>query len=61
VGQPNWNELFVEILAKGIKNKRKDIEVFFCGPQSMGEVVKADCMKHKLKLHKEHLNLLLAY
>ena len=53
VGRPIWNELFQTILAGNSKDKKNDADVFFCGPKSMGEVVKAECMKLKLKFHKE--------
>lgn len=53
VGRPVWEELFEEILNGNGKDKKKDADVFFCGPKSMGEIVKAVCMKYKLKFYKE--------
>jgi hypothetical protein len=53
MGRPNWDELFEEILVENSENKKKDVNVFFCGPKSMGEVVKTECIKHKLKFYKE--------
>jgi len=53
VGRPNWDELFDTILAKDSQNKKKGAAVFFCGPKSMTEMVKAACTKHKIKFHKE--------
>ena len=53
VGRPNWDELFEKILARDSNNKKKDVNVFFCGPQSLGKVVKAECLKHKIKFYRE--------
>jgi GTPase SAR1 family protein len=53
MGRPNWNELFEQIVTGSSENKTKDVNVFFCGPKSMGEIVKTECIKHKLKFYKE--------
>ena len=53
MGRPDWNKLFEEILAKDSNDKKKDIGVFFCGPKTMAETVKAECAKHKVTFYKE--------
>lgn len=52
-GRPNWNTLFEEILVGANDGKKKDVGVFFCGPKTMADTVENECIKQKIKFHKE--------
>jgi hypothetical protein len=51
MGRPNWTELFKRILLKS--DTKKDVDVYYCGPKSMGDAVKFECMKNRVKFHRE--------
>jgi hypothetical protein len=53
VGRPEWSSLFEKILARDGQIKKRDANVFFCGPKTMAETIKEQCIKHAIYFHKE--------
>ncbi len=53
VGRPEWSSLFDKILTKDNQHKKRDTDVFFCGPKTMCDTIKTQCNKHKIFFHQE--------
>ena len=49
-GRPDWDPVFG---AFAREQRRRRIDVFFCGPPALGAAVRRNCRKHGLFYHEE--------
>lgn len=49
-GRPDWDAVFGAVAAA---HPDEPVDVFFCGPPALGEVVRKKCRKHGLLYHEE--------
>ena len=54
IGRPDWDDLFRRFIA-GDENASttNDVNVFFCGPTTMGETIREKCTSHRFHFHEE--------
>ena len=54
IGRPDWDQLFGHLLP-GEENAStaNDVNVFFCGPTTMGATIKEHCIAHRFRFHEE--------
>ena len=54
IGRPGWDQLFGHLLP-GEENAStaNDVNVFFCGPTTMGETIREHCSSRRFHFHEE--------
>ena len=53
VGRPKWNEIFDQMASDGNASTANDVNVFFCGPSTMGEAIREHCTTHRFRYYEE--------
>ena len=54
IGRPDWNQLFDNLTSgDDSASAANDVNVFFCGPTTMGETIRGHCMTHRFRYHEE--------
>ena len=53
VGRPKWDEIFEELVSGDNKSTANDVNVFFCGPTTMGEAIRRHCQTYRFRFYEE--------
>ncbi|CAF3973602.1 unnamed protein product [Rotaria sp. Silwood2] len=53
IGRPKWDELFNSLISGENSSTANDVNVFFCGPSTMGKVVREHCETYRFRYYKE--------
>jgi hypothetical protein len=49
IGRPEWNKIFDQI-----ESKNKNVNVFYCGNQTMGRTIQQASIKHRFRFYQEN-------
>lgn len=52
-GRPEWDKLFQKLTSDDNSSKAQNITVFFCGPKTMGKVIKRHCDTFEIRYYAE--------
>ena len=53
MGRPNWNSLFNQLISGENASTANDVNVFFCGPSTMGQAIKGHCGSFGFRFYEE--------
>ena len=53
VGRPKWDEVFSQLISGENASTANDVNVFFCGPSTMGQTIKGYCTTNRFRFHEE--------
>lgn len=53
IGRPKWNEIFDKLIENEASPTERDVNVFFCGPRTMGRSVQQLCLEYRFRFHEE--------
>ncbi|CAF4235310.1 unnamed protein product [Rotaria sp. Silwood2] len=53
-GRPDWNELFKRLISDNEVSAAKNMNVFFCGPSTMGKTIEQHCIRFGMHFYKEN-------
>ena len=53
VGRPKWDEIFDDMVSGGNASTANDVNVFFCGPSTMGKAIREQCASHRFRYYEE--------
>ena len=51
--RPEWNRLFQDLTANDDTATKRDIDVFFCGPKTMGMQIQQNCVNYGIRYYEE--------
>lgn len=53
VGRPKWDEIFDQMVSDDDPSTANDVNVFFCGPSTMGHSIREHCASHRFRYYEE--------
>jgi hypothetical protein len=53
IGRPKWEEIFDQLVSGDNASIANDVNVFFCGPATMGSVIQDHCATRRFRFYEE--------
>jgi hypothetical protein len=53
VGRPKWDDIFASLISGENASTANDVNVFFCGPSTMGETIRDLCGTYRFRYYEE--------
>jgi hypothetical protein len=53
VGRPKWDDIFDQLVSGDNASTANDVNVFFCGPSTMGEAIRSHCATYRFRFYEE--------
>jgi hypothetical protein len=53
IGRPPWSEIFSELRSSENVLAAKNVNVFFCGPSAMGQIIQDCCINYNFRFYEE--------
>ncbi|CAF1133458.1 unnamed protein product [Adineta steineri] len=53
IGRPKWDEIFNQLISGENASTANDVNVFFCGPNTMGEAIRNHCTTYRFRFYEE--------
>lgn len=54
IGRPNWDKVFQQIISSDSPSIGNDVNVFFCGPKTMGKTIREHSLKYRFRYYEEN-------
>ncbi len=53
IGRPKWDEIFNQLISGENASMANDVNVFFCGPSTMGNAIQDYCTTYRFRFYEE--------
>lgn len=53
IGRPKWNDIFEQLISGDDASTANDVNVFFCGPSTMGRTIQDHCASYRFRFYEE--------
>jgi hypothetical protein len=53
IGRPKWDDIFNQLISGENASMANDVNVFFCGPSTMGESIRDQCATYRFRFYEE--------
>jgi NADPH oxidase 5 len=54
IGRPDWGDLFEDMISGENASTAHDVNVFFCGPPTMGQTIRDQCVSYRFRYYEEN-------